>query len=184
MSERAPHYEKGEIDPYLYGEKRKNPEAQKTPEHHESVSSAETIEELLKQIEREAHSSKEVLGRQEHDKQREGHAHLAGDHLKSHASRQTLKTVQRQLNRPERTFSKIVHNPAVENVSEVAGKTVARPYGLLWGGIFSVLGSLLVVIVTRFYGYEYNFVIGLSCFAGGFLFGLLFEVVFRKKLRQ
>lgn len=181
MSERAPHYEGKNYDPNPYGERPKAPE-QDYKKHEAEPAASETIEHILKKIEREAHSGKEVLAKQEqHDRRHENTSHLAGSHLKSHAARQTINSVQKQLSPPERTFSKFVHNPAVESISEAAGKTVARPTGLLWGGIFSVIGSLAVIIITRFYGYEYNYVIGLACFAGGFFIGLIIELLFKSR---
>ena len=47
--------------------------------------------------------------------------------------------------------------------------------GLLWGGSFSLIASLAVLWVARFYGYEYNFLIGAGAFIIGFFLGLLIE---------
>lgn len=52
----------------------------------------------------------------------------------------TLKEIQNKLPPTERAFSKIIHNPIVERVSEVSGKTVARPSGVLGGSIAIILG--------------------------------------------
>ena len=103
----------------------------------------------------------------------------ANTKLKSHAYQQTLRRTQKKLPKHERAFSKVVHQPAVEALSEAAGATVARPSGLLAGGIFSVISSLGVLYICRHYGYEYNFTIGLASFAGGFALGVIIEGILK-----
>jgi hypothetical protein len=90
-----------------------------------------------------------------------------------------MKRVQKQLPPTQRTLSKIIHNPAVDAVSTVAGETVARPSGLLSGALFSIIANLLIIGICRYYGYEYNYLIGLLGFVGGFVVGLFVELVYR-----
>ncbi len=113
-------------------------------------------------------------------------ANYASTGLKSHALNTTIKRTQRQLSGAERTFSKVIHQPAVDAVSSAAEATVARPYSLLVGGLFSAIASLVVLYICRHYGYEYNFLIGLASFAGGFVLGLVLEGLYRlfKKARK
>ena len=98
---------------------------------------------------------------------------------KARSATQTLDKVRKQLNTPERQFSKLLHNKIVEIISDIIGTTFARPSGLLFGGIFSLAGSLALLIICRFYGYEYSYSLGLACLAGGFIAGLLIEIIYR-----
>lgn len=178
MSEHLPHNheapDNGEKQPNPYGERTVHHEAPAhQPEHGRN---RHEIEELIKKVEHEATRSGEV---QKHiENSRSEHDRDAGAHIKAHASpRQALKSVQRQLSMPERQLSKIIHNPTVETISDATGATIARPSGLLVGGVFSLLASIGVLFVCRFYGYEYNYGIGLMFLVGGFALGLLLEML-------
>lgn len=177
MSEHLPKNheapENGEMQPNPYGERTIHREAPAhQPEHGRNH---HEIEELIKKVEQEATRSGEV---QKHiEDSRAEHSRDAGTHLKGHTSpKQALKSVQKQLSTPERQLSKIIHNPTVETISDATGSTIARPSGLLMGGIFSLIASVGVLLVCRFYGYEYNYGIGLIFLVAGFAFGLLVEM--------
>jgi hypothetical protein len=106
--------------------------------------------------------------------------------LKSQTYSRTLKRVQQHLSSPERTMSKLMHNKAIEKVSDGVGKTAARPSGILGGGIVAFVGSLLLLYMTKKYGFEYNptmFLIFLGC---GFFLGVLLEfaIFAAKKVRH
>lgn len=64
-----------------------------------------------------------------------------------------IKNVQSQLPRGSRTFSKVVHNAAVERVSDAAGKTVFRPSALIGGAVTGLILGITVYLIARFYGY-------------------------------
>ncbi len=99
--------------------------------------------------------------------------------VKQQAYKKTLKHVQRQLPRSQRTFSKFIHNNVVEKVSDVSSKTIARPSGLLGGGFFALLGTSLVVWMSRHYGFKYNFFVYIALVIAGFFAGLLLEALYR-----
>ena len=66
---------------------------------------------------------------------------------------QTMQSVQRKLTPVSRSFSKVIHSPAVETASETLEKTVFRPSvtnGALWTA--AVVG-LFFFIVARRYGF-------------------------------
>lgn len=177
----SPRHEKHE-DPAPYGERKVQAEhAPKSPEHERNT---QEIDQIIKKIEHHAKPSAEINKQHVEAKpDHEDHIRLASAHIKSHSAKQAIQRVQKQLSPPERQFSRIVHNKTVDTISEVAGNTVARPSGLLLGGIFSLLGSIAVIVICRFYGYEYNYLIGSICFIGGFFLGLLFELLLRGKRR-
>lgn len=99
--------------------------------------------------------------------------------LKLHTLRRELQNIQRRESPAARTFSKVIHQPAVRAVSETAGKTVSRPSGLLGGGVLAFIGTSLYLYAARYYGFEYNYFVFLVLFAAGFGAGLLLEAFMR-----
>ena len=89
--------------------------------------------------------------------------------------RQNLKKVQSKLSPRKRAFSKVIHRPNVQKVSELSAKTVARPSGLFGGGLVAFLGSSLYLAYAHYIGFTYNFFVFLLLFAFGFLVGVIGE---------
>lgn len=97
---------------------------------------------------------------------------------------QTLASIQRRLTPARRTFSKVIHAPAVEKTSEALEKTVARPSvtaGATWTAL--IIGSIFYFTARR-YGYilsgseiELSFVVGA-------VLGLILEWIWRTFLRR
>ncbi len=157
--------------------------------HEEHNNKGEKLKDLTEKAHAEAAKAEDINKRhlkhdQNHDK---AHAHHASDGFASYSAKQTLNRVRKHLKPAERNFSKVLHNQTVDTVSNVAGATVARPSGLMWGGVFSLLSSLILYIMARHYGFEYSFFVGIIFFVGGFALGLLLEVlskIFRKKPKR
>ena len=156
-------------------------EHRKTTEVHKH-DKRESIEDLKHDALEKAKSSSEIM--KNHDSTpNTGHAI---PYVRHTSATNTLKQARKSLRPTERQFSKLIHNPAVETASDIAGGTIARPSGLLWGGIFSMIASIAIMIVCRYYGYEYNYMIGLASFVGGFFIGIFVEATlkgFRRKTR-
>lgn len=95
--------------------------------------------------------------------------------LKQITLRRELNQIRRKLGAPQRTLSRVVHQPAVRAVSEAAGKTVSRPSGLLGGGLLAFLGTSGYLYLARHIGFQYNYGVFLVLFAGGFALGLALE---------
>lgn len=145
------------------------------PNHQES-----SIENILDTIEKNAVETEKLFDKQEAAERRsEETAMPISSSLGKIGYRQTMKRVQRKLPANQRRFSKVIHNPVVETASDVAGGTIARPSGLLAGGITSLIVNLLVIIVCRYYGYEYNYLLGILGFLGGFVLGVTAEFAYR-----
>lgn len=100
--------------------------------------------------------------------------------IKSLRLRQNLAKVQNRLKPGERTFSKVVHQPLVRMVSDSAANTVSRPSGLLGGGITAFLGSLLYLYLAHHIGFRYNYTLFLAFFVGGFIVGVLIELLIHR----
>jgi hypothetical protein len=139
---------------------------------------AEKLEEIRTTIEQKATPAEKITEHtNEHEpKEVEPSLHINRE-LKAMAYQRTLKRARRQLPVRSRALSKVVHQPTIESISELAGKTIARPSGILAGGIVAFIGSSLFLWIARHYGYEYNFLLFALLFVGGFFIGLLIELV-------
>ncbi|MDQ3123731.1 MAG: hypothetical protein M3Q14_03565 [bacterium] len=185
MAERLNHHPEQIHSPELSKEQDKEVHKPRH-EHHKPVrhEHADQIEVIRAKAEHEAEKHKTDL---------EHHTNLSHEaekpmfinrELKSMAYQRTMKRVRRHLPLPARAFSKVIHQPAVEATSEAIGKTVARPSGVLAGGISAFIGSSIFLWISRHYGYEYNFLLFALLFAGGFFVGLLIEAVIRTLRRS
>lgn len=153
--------------------------AEKRAEHsrHEH---AESISEIRERIERASKSKQEQSHKHaEREKREHTQPELASKELKDLAYRRTLRRAQHKLPAPARAFSKVIHNPTVDAASEFAGKTIARPSGILAGGISACIGSSIFLWTAKHYGYEYNYLLFALLFIGGFVFGLLVEMLYK-----
>jgi len=95
--------------------------------------------------------------------------------LKDEAYANTMRRVRGQLKPTDRVASKWLHNSKVEAVSVVAAQTVARPSGLLGGGLVALIGSSIVLFMASRYGFNYNFGMFLILFVIGFALGTIVE---------
>jgi hypothetical protein len=146
----------------------------------------ENIDRILQKIEQVSLSSNELNkhGRGEDAVNTGSKPSLVGDQLKNTNLKQSLRRMRRNLKPYQRPFSKFLHNETIDRVSEISADTIARPNGLLFGGIAAFLTSLGVLWVCRYYGYEYNYFIGLVSFPAGFAIGLIGEFVIQPLRRK
>jgi hypothetical protein len=106
--------------------------------------------------------------------------------IKTLRMRRNLGHVQNKLKPAEKSFSKVVHQPLVQLVSESAAKTISRPSGILGGGIVAFIGSLGYLYLSRHLGFTYNYLFFLVFFIAGFALGSIAEYTlywFHKKSR-
>jgi hypothetical protein len=97
--------------------------------------------------------------------------------LKRITLKRELSDIRRKLNAPQRTLSKVIHQPAVSAISEPLGKTVSRPSGLLGGGLVAFLGTSGYLLLAKHSGMRYSYFIFLALFAAGFIVGLMLELL-------
>ncbi len=161
---------------------RSNEQHERAAKHHETRAEnsrhehRENLEQILDKIEETAKSVHEA-GHQEAETPKKSNPRFVGKQLKQNNLKSSLRRIQKDLKPYQRPLSKFIHNGAIERASELGAKTIARPDGLLFGGIASLLVSLGVMFVCRYYGYEYNYFIGLISFPVGFIIGILGELV-------
>lgn len=88
-----------------------------------------------------------------------------------------LQHIQRKLPAPERLLSRFVHQPAVRAISDATGKSISRPSGLLGGGIVALAGTLGYTYLARHIGFQYNYIVFILLFVGGFVAGIVLELL-------
>ena len=89
--------------------------------------------------------------------------------------KKTMKETQAHMKPAERSFSKVIHNPAVEKTSEVVGSTVARPNAILVGSLTAFLFTLGLYVIAKYYGYPLKGSETIAAFVLGWAVGLLFD---------
>lgn len=73
---------------------------------------------------------------------------------KIHSFNTTMHHVRQNLSKPERQFSKFIHQPLIEKTSEALGKTIARPSGILGASFAASVGLFLIYSVARSAGFQ------------------------------
>lgn len=107
-------------------------------------------EDIKKDIETHAVSGKEYPATQaEHRQQASPLTRLD----KERGFETIMHQVHNNMSRSERTFSKFIHQPAIEKTSEIAGKTIARPSGIIGATIAAFVGLLSVYGIAKFAGF-------------------------------
>jgi len=170
-------------------EKHESHEKTVSHEHHERAEkhiaeqaekarqekSNENIEKIRELAKTEAEQAHKVAAEQPEG---ETDALLGVQHsLKATAYAKTLARIQHKLPTYKRSFSRLAHNPVVDKVSAVSAQTVARPSGILGGGLCAFLGSLIALYYSKHYGFKYNYLLLLMLFVAGYLVGASLELV-------
>lgn len=146
----------------------------------------DSLESIRSSIEKEAAKTADKKHEQQADEAEDkGPGTVIIDrNVKSKAYKKELHRVQSHLPKAQRSFSKLIHSRPIEAISEVGSKTVARPSGLLGGGIAAFSGTTALVLISRHYGFTYNFFVFIVLLVGGFFVGLIAELVFRSLLKS
>jgi len=144
---------------------------------------AEQLDDIKRTVEAEAVSGPE-LAVGDHKSGNDGSQPLGlHQELKKTAYDRSMTKVRSRLSPPERTLSKVVHQPAINVASTVAAQTVARPKGILVGGIFAFIGSIGFLFFAKNYGFEYNYLLFIALFVIGYTLTTFIELAtkpFRK----
>lgn len=87
----------------------------------------------------------------------------------------TMATIQQDMSAPARTFSKIIHNKAVEKTSDVVGGTIARPNSLLAGSVFAFILVAALYVEARYIGYSLSGFETIGAFIAGWILGIVYD---------
>ena len=160
---------------------RNRPQAELSPELAKGPETKRGPEVNAEQLEKKAEQAREAIDKLDVEpKSEDAPKPQAPQHPLSGIGRKlnyqhTMSSLQRQLKPMSRSFSKVIHNPVVETVSEAAGKTVARPSVTLGATTTAVLVGGTLYIVARAYGYQLGGAELILCLIVGGAFGLLIE---------
>ena len=137
------------------------------------------LEEIRRAVEESAQTSEQLRKEEFKDLEKETSQVFVQKELKKITLKKTIAKVQNELPPTERAFSKIVHAPVVDKLSSVGEKTIARPVGILGGGLLAFSGSLLSTYFARRFGMSYNIFMFVIFFATGYLVSTLLELLYR-----
>ena len=98
-------------------------------------------------------------------------------HEKELSYKTTMRTIQKEMTPGERNFSKFIHNPVIENISEVTGKTIARPNSILFGSLGAFFVVLAVYLTARYMGFRLSGSEFIVVFVLGWFAGLVFDLL-------
>jgi hypothetical protein len=97
--------------------------------------------------------------------------------LKAITLKRELKQIRHKLSSPEKSLSKVIHQPTVRAISEATAKSIERPSGLLGGGIMAFVGSLGYLYLAKHIGFTYNYAVFFVFLIGGFAIGIILELL-------
>ncbi len=181
MSESAPKHERHEAlpSPEHHELLAAHSQPEKPPKHQSETDPHHLAAEARQDIAETTSSQRSVLEHleaAEAEPQASTPASISRE-LKRTTLNRELKAIRRKLPARERALSRLVHQPVVRVVSETAGKTISRPSGLLGGGLVAFLGSSGYLYLAKHLGFSYNYFVFLVLFAGGFVVGLVLELL-------
>lgn len=178
MAERASHQPEHH-KPRQRAEHAPKRQEQHRPRHeherkHEKKEQA-PVHELQHEAKKEALPAAESVRVEQESPQTPNH--YISKTLKKQTLYRTLKNIRKQLSAPERALSRVIHQPAVDAVSQFGSKTIARPSGLLGGSTVAFLGSSAYLWMAKHYGFYYNYFLFVLLFIGGFALGMTIELI-------
>lgn len=88
-----------------------------------------------------------------------------------------MKSIRSEMPATSRAFSKVIHNKTVERLSEVTGKTVARPNAILAGSTFALIFTAVLYFWAKEAGYALSGFETIAAFIIGWLCGIIFDFV-------
>lgn len=162
----------------------------RSPEHHRNIEavtgnekkekftndSLEKIRESIdQQVDHNAHQNLEKTSEDQPDS--DIGPIIIDKNLKVNAFKKELGKIQTQLPKSQRAFSRFVHTNTVDTISNIGSKTIARPSGLLGGSITALFGSAILIALSRYYGFRYNFFVFTALLVSGFFLGLIIEIL-------
>lgn len=100
------------------------------------------------------------------------------------AYQQTVSVIQRGLPPMSRSFSKFIHQPNVERLSELSERTIARPSAQLAGGLIASLGLAIMLYFSRRNGFALSGSELLLFLLAGWSLGLGLEFVITKLAKR
>ncbi len=138
---------------------------------------AERAQEARSDANKEALMSREVGGAEKHRANNDAAPSLthATKRQREASYKSTMKQIQSEMNASSRTFSKVIHNRVIEQVSDAVGSTAARPNAVLAGSMAATFLTLFVFLVAKQYGYRLSGFETIGTFFLGWAIGLIYD---------
>lgn len=154
--------------------------------HTSSETLTKKIEKIRENVEQHASSKSEISPNKEQDTNEESNHHRSyiTKKIKAETYQKTLSNVRAELSKGNQILSKVVHQPIIESVSEIGAKTVARPSGILTGGIVGFFGSILILFYAKSIGFVVPSSSFILLFLLGFSVGLLLESIWKLYIKR
>ncbi|MBL8159946.1 hypothetical protein JNJ66_05800 [Candidatus Saccharibacteria bacterium] len=102
---------------------------------------------------------------------------VATKKTKQQEYQQTMTSVQSKLTPASRSFSKIIHTPAVEKASEVIGSSIARPNQILFGSLTALVLMGATYGIAHYIGFPLSGTEPLLAFLIGWVLGSSFDTI-------
>lgn len=86
-----------------------------------------------------------------------------------------MQPIQQEMPQAQRTFSKFIHNKAVEKTSDFLAVTIARPNAMLTGSIGAFILTLALYLFAKSIGYPLSGFELIATFLLGWVIGLFYD---------
>jgi len=116
--------------------------AKKTIEQHKQKEKLNSQPELKNEISKKRHPAAEIKAPVSYTPKQ-----------KKAVYKKQIKIAQSHLPAPARVFSKIIHNPAIEKLSDATAKTLFRPSALVGGALFGLIFGIAIYTAAQYFGY-------------------------------
>lgn len=153
-------------------EKQRDQHAERSHEHSRD-SKKEAERAHVEALEHANTSERSSLADERVAKTAERRKDIPSKHEKQQAYDSLMTDARAHMTPTSQAFSKVIHNPAIEAVSDAAGKTIARPNAILAGSFTAFALTLIVYLVARYYGYELSGFETIATFIVGWIIGLV-----------
>lgn len=144
--------------------------------NHSRNKHAESIDSIRKLIENHAQTGEKTNINNKLKAPAEQSHHYLTKKIKTEQYKKTLHITRQNLRSSEAVFSRFIHKPIVETISEVSVKIIARPVAIISGAIITIIGGLTVFVIAKKIGFTLPFSLIIVLYFSGYLFGLLLEV--------
>lgn len=148
-----------------------------------------SLEEIRQKVEEEALSANTTLYKEEQTEEKNQQQNdsllnsaspqLISKDIKNMAYRRILKRMRKQLPFGSRLASHLIHQPFVEEISEVSARSIGSPRVLLGTGILGFISSVIYYLLATNYGLNYSFTVITLLIAAGLILGWFSELMLR-----
>ena len=156
-----------------------NPEQNLEPHHEtqsdENIEQQRTLESNAREKLKELPASQPELALPIDESSQAKQPQYVDKLVQSITLKNELNNIRQRLPLSQKLFSKAIHQPVIRNVSELSAKSIARPSGLLGGGLCAFIGSLAYLLFAQYIGLTYNYLLAILFFVFGFVVGICIE---------